>query len=101
VRGLGFGLIALGIGLAANSLLGPLVGEAVDFHVTETLRNQMIGLDAVSLFVVAPLSVAAGLLVLRGHVVPGVAFALLAAVLYRPLFAGSAQPSSSRPVESA
>jgi hypothetical protein len=61
------GLIALGLGLAVNSLIGPLVVDAFEFHVTETLRNQMIGLDAVSLFVAAPLSVFAGLLVLRGH----------------------------------
>lgn len=69
MRRLGFALIALGIGLAANSLAGPLAGEVVDFHVTETLLNQMIGLDAVSLAVVAPLSIVAGVLALRGHVV--------------------------------
>src|SRR5919106_5342955 len=68
MRRLGFGLIALGIGLAANSLVGPLAGDLVEFHVSETLLNQMIGLDAVSLLVVAPLSVIAGLLSLRGHV---------------------------------
>jgi hypothetical protein len=66
--GLGFGLIALGFGLAVNSLIGPFVTGAFDFHVTETLLNQMIGLDAISLVVVAPLSVAAGGLALRGHV---------------------------------
>jgi hypothetical protein len=36
--------------------------------VTETLRNQTIGLDAVSLFFVAPLALLAALLALRGHV---------------------------------
>ncbi len=42
---------------------------------TETRRNQTIGLDAVSLIVVAPLSVAAALLVVRRHVA-GAALAL-------------------------
>lgn len=64
---LGAGLILLGVCLAANSLIGPLVAGALEFHVTETLLNQMIGLDAVSLLVVAPLAVVAGVLVLRGH----------------------------------
>ena len=65
---LGLGLIALGLGMAVNSLIGPFVADAFEFHVSETLLNQMIGLDAVSLLVVAPLSVLAGLLVRRGHV---------------------------------
>ena len=65
---LGLALIALGLGLAVNSLLGPFVADAFEFHVTETLLNQMIGLDAVSLLVVAPLALIAGLLVRRGHV---------------------------------
>jgi hypothetical protein len=67
-RALGWGLIVLGAGLAVNSLVGPLAGDLFELHVSETLRNQMIGLDAVSLTVVAPLSIVAGLLTLRGHV---------------------------------
>ena len=47
----------------------------VDYRVTETLRNQTIGLDAVSLFVVAPLALLAAVLVLRDHVL-GFALAL-------------------------
>lgn len=61
------GLIAIGLGLATVAFLGPLLTGVIDYHVTETLRNQTIGLDAVSLLVVAPLSVIAALLVLRGH----------------------------------
>ena len=33
-RWLGIGLLALGAGLAANSLLGPLITDAVRYHVT-------------------------------------------------------------------
>ena len=69
------GLTTLGVGLAALSLLGPLVLGVVRYHVTETLRNQTIGLDAVSLLIVAPLSLFAALLVLRRHLA-GAALAL-------------------------
>jgi hypothetical protein len=42
--------------------------EVIEYRVTETLRNQTIGLDAFSLFVVAPLALVTALLVLRRHV---------------------------------
>lgn len=66
-KALAAGLFSLGLGLALVSLLGPLATGVIDYRVTETLRNQTMGLDAVSLVVVAPLAVAAGVLVLRGH----------------------------------
>lgn len=66
--GLALGLVAIGVGLAIVALLGPFAAGVIDYHVTETLRNQTIGLDAVSLLCVAPLSVVAGLLVARGHI---------------------------------
>ena len=72
---LAVGLLVIGAGLAAVAMLGPLLGGPIDYHVGATLRNQTIGLDAVSLLVVAPLSAAAALLVLRGHLA-GVAAAL-------------------------
>jgi hypothetical protein len=65
---LGSALAVLAAGLAAVGLLGPLTGGPIEYHVGETLRNQTIGLDATSLFVVAPLALAAALLALRGHV---------------------------------
>jgi hypothetical protein len=65
---LGSGLIAVGLGLAVVSLLGPFGTGVIDYHVTETLQNQTIGLDAVSLLVVAPLAIVTALLVWRGHV---------------------------------
>lgn len=64
---LGLGLIALGIVLAVVSLLGPPVLGVIDYRVTETLRNQTIGLDLVSLILVAPVTVAIGVLALRRH----------------------------------
>ena len=67
-RFLARGLVAIALGLAAVSLLGPLATETIDYRLTETLRNQLIGLDAVSLFVVAPLSLFAAALVHRRHV---------------------------------
>jgi hypothetical protein len=64
---LGAGLIALGAGLAVNSVLGPLAFGIVDYPLSETLRNQTLGVEAVSLLVVAPLSVVIGVLARRGH----------------------------------
>jgi hypothetical protein len=40
----------------------------IDYRVTETLRNQTIGLDAVSLVFVAPLALFSAVLALRDHV---------------------------------
>jgi hypothetical protein len=67
-RWLALVLFAIALGLAAVALVGPLVSELIDYRVTETLRNQTIGLDAVSLFFVAPLALVAAVLALRGHV---------------------------------
>lgn len=69
------GLVGIALGLAAVALLGPLATGLVSYRVTETLRDQTIGLDAVSLFVVAPLSVVSAVLVLRDKVA-GFALAL-------------------------
>ena len=64
---LALGLAGIGAGLAVVAVLGPLATGLVDYHVTETLRNQTIGLDAVSLVLVAPLAVLAAVLVRRRH----------------------------------
>jgi len=63
---LGWGLIALGSGLMLNSLLGPLALGVIEYHLSPTLINQGIGLDAFSLLLVAPLLIACGMAVLRG-----------------------------------
>jgi hypothetical protein len=61
-------LFAVAAGLAIVSLLGPFLSDVIEYHVSETLLNQTIGLDAISLLAVAPLSVVAGVLVLRAHI---------------------------------
>ncbi|MFC6707098.1 hypothetical protein [Flexivirga alba] len=63
---LGGGLIALGVGLAVTSFLGPLVTGVIRYRVTGLMRTQLEAADAVSLIVVAPVSVALGLAALRG-----------------------------------
>ena len=62
-----YGLMALAVGLAANSLLGPLAAEVIEYRFSDTLVNQGIGLDAVALLGAAPLAVVAAALVRRGH----------------------------------
>lgn len=66
-RFIAFGLLILAAGLAANSLLGPLAFEVIDYHFSDSLKNQGIGLDAVSLLLIVPVSAAAAVLALRGH----------------------------------
>jgi hypothetical protein len=66
-RWLGIALITLGTGLLANSLLGPFVSGAITYPLSESLLNQTIGLEAVSLFLVAPLCILAGILAIRRH----------------------------------
>lgn len=66
-RTVGVGLLALALGLAANSLIGPALLDVVDYPISDTLRNETIGLELVSLVLVAPWSVVAGVLVLRGR----------------------------------
>lgn len=60
-------LVVVGVGLAVNSVVGPLVLDLVDYPLSETLVNQTIGLDAVILAVVAPLSALAAWWVRRHH----------------------------------
>ncbi len=63
-------IILLGLlaaGLVANSLLGPLVMEQIEYRYSESLINQGIGLDAVALLAAAPAAIFAGVLVSRGH----------------------------------
>lgn len=66
-RWLGVALVALAVGLGVNSILGPLGLGVVTYPLSETLVNQTIGLEAVSLLVVGPWSLAAAWLVFRGH----------------------------------
>lgn len=70
----------LGLGLAANAVAGPLVADAVDYGLTESLHNQAIGLEAFSLAVVAPMCLVAAVLVHRTK--PAGAVLALAPALY-------------------
>ena len=63
----GFGSIALGAGIAASAILGPLVLKVIRFRTSANIENQFVGGEVMSLAVVAPMAVAAGVLWLRGH----------------------------------
>ena len=58
----GIALIVLGALIATSTILGPLVRGIVKFHVAAGAEAQLIGGEVVSLFVVAPLAVIAGVL---------------------------------------
>lgn len=57
----------LGVGLITNSLLGPFVADAIHYPLSESVLNQTVGLEAVSLFLAAPLCVLAGVLAINGR----------------------------------
>ena len=63
----GTGMFVLALLLVSNSFLGPLGIEVFDHPISSTLQNQLIGLEIVTLVLVTPLSIAAGVLALRGH----------------------------------
>lgn len=71
-RWLGLGMLALGAALIANTLLGPLVADVIDYPFSETVWNETLGLEAISLVLVAPLAIVAGVLALREHPAAGV-----------------------------
>lgn len=66
-RMLVYALVLVAVGLAANSVLGPLAGGVIQYRFSETLINQGIGLDAVALFAAVPVAVVAAVLVRRKH----------------------------------
>ena len=53
--------------LTANSVLGPLALEVIDYRYSDSLINQGIGLDAVALFGAVPVAAASAWLVHRLH----------------------------------
>jgi hypothetical protein len=66
-RFIGAGLIILGVGVAASSILGPLALNVIRFRTSANIENQFIGGDVVSLGLVAPVAMVAGVLWLRDH----------------------------------
>jgi hypothetical protein len=58
-------LLLLAAALLVNSWIGPLGADLVDYPITETLRNQLIGLEVVTVTLVVPWCVLAGIRALR------------------------------------
>jgi hypothetical protein len=66
-RGLALATLLLGLGVAANSLLGPLILGAIEYRFSTSLINQGIGLDAVALCAVFPVAILACILMWRAR----------------------------------
>lgn len=66
-RALALVLVALGSGMAAASLMGPLAFGFMEYRTSETTVNQLVGSDAAALFVVFPAAILAAVLVFRGR----------------------------------
>ena len=60
-------LVALAIGVATASVVGPLVLDLMRYRTSPTTLNQLLGSDAAALFLVSPLTLVAAALALRGH----------------------------------
>src|SRR5690348_9901530 len=77
------GTLSLAAVLVVNTVLGPLGTETIRYPMTGTLLHQTIGLEVVTIGLVAPLSLVAGLLAMRGHrVAPFLAFGPAAYTAY-------------------
>jgi hypothetical protein len=63
--GFGWSLMLLAGLLVLNSLLGPLLLGAVGYPISESMTNQLLGLEAVTLVLVVPWTFVAGVLALR------------------------------------
>lgn len=64
-RVFGGALLTLAALLVLNSVLGPLLTGVVDYPISESMTNQLLGLEVVTLLLVVPWTVAAGVLALR------------------------------------
>ncbi len=64
---LGIGLPVLGAAVATVAALGPLGFDLLRYRISPTSLNQIIGVDAAALTVVAPITVAVAVLAIRGH----------------------------------
>ncbi len=66
-RAFAVGLLALAGALLVNTALGPLGTGTIGYPISGTMLNQTIGLEAVTVALVVPLTLIAGVLALRGH----------------------------------
>ncbi|HEV8447801.1 MAG TPA: hypothetical protein VGQ44_13310 [Gemmatimonadaceae bacterium] len=65
-RIVGATLIALGAAIASNAVLGPLVLGVIRIHESPAMETQLLGGELTSLFIAAPLAIAAGIAWWRG-----------------------------------
>ena len=65
--GFGASLLSLAALLVLNTLLGPLVLGVVDYDLGATVESQLVGLELVTVLLVAPVCAWSGLLALRDH----------------------------------
>lgn len=67
--------IALGTGIAVSAVLGPLALKIIQFRTSENAENQFVGGEVISLGIVAPALIVAGLLWRRQYcLAPALAF---------------------------
>ena len=64
---LSLALVVLAVGIATTSVLGPVGLGLMRYRTSPTTLNQLLGSDAASLFVVAPLTLVAAVLTARRH----------------------------------
>jgi hypothetical protein len=57
----------LGVGIAANALLGPLVYGVIKLRESANMENQLLGGELTSLLIAAPMAVVGGILWWRGN----------------------------------
>lgn len=82
-RSFGALLLLMAGALVANSVLGPLGLDVIDYGISESLRNQLVGLEVVTVAVVVPWALVAGVRALRGRPdAPLLAFGPAAYTLY-------------------
>lgn len=60
-------LFVMATALLTNTVLGPLGSGAIEYPISDSLLNQVIGLEVVTVGLVVPIAVVAGVLALRGH----------------------------------
>ena len=66
-RPFGWTLLALAGALLANTVAGPLGTDLIDYRISQSMLNQLVGLEVVTVALVVPALVVAALLALREH----------------------------------
>jgi hypothetical protein len=91
-RWLGVALVVLGVAVALAAVLGPLVLGVLVYRTSPTTLHQIVGGDAAALCVVAPASIAVGVLAMRRNAaapVLALAPAVFALYTYAQLMVGN------------